>query len=227
MPRVRGQTLWSPQAIWPAGQAPCPPGFQLQSCTVCGDHAAPPHPKHPRAPQQAIESPGTTASLLAWPHPQGPVEGPGPTTLLAMVLGGLDTWAPSSQIKVREEHIPLFSLPCWEACLPLVRVLEYPSRQQRPTQQASSQHTYRSSRKEERWQGPLRAPEKRVGACRSVAGLGSCCSQVILVPGLMPPDQLSITPTICMPQAVTDGTFWGVPELHACVYVCVTCVLST
>lgn len=73
--------------------------------TVCGDQATPPCPKHPRAPQEAQER---WPPLLARPHPQWPVEGPGSATPPAPVLGEPDTWAPvhTSRSEVRN---PLFS----------------------------------------------------------------------------------------------------------------------
>lgn len=64
--------------------------------------------EHPRAPQQAIESPGTTVTLagLAPSIPTGLLRADS-TTQLATVLGEPDTLAPSSHNKVREEHIAL------------------------------------------------------------------------------------------------------------------------
>lgn len=70
--------------------------------------------------------------------------GPRPTTL--PVLGGPDTWAPSSQIKVREDHTPLFSRLWWEAYMPLSEIQATPAGAN-PAGQGPGQHTHGSSQR--------------------------------------------------------------------------------
>ena len=70
---------------------------------------------------------------MAWPHPQW-AEDPGSTLQLAMGLGEPDTWAPSSHVRVREEHTPLVVLGGTS-----VRSPDYLSWQLAPTQSASGQ----------------------------------------------------------------------------------------
>lgn len=89
------------------GQAPGPPAQQSQKLTGCGDHTAPSCPSTQGPHSRPQKAQGQQPLLLAWPHPQWAVEGSDPTTQQATALGEPDTWAPSSRVKVREEHILL------------------------------------------------------------------------------------------------------------------------
>lgn len=118
-------------------------------------------PKHPRAPQEAQ---GRWPPLLARPHPQWPVEGPGSATRRARSWGNQTNGLQSihhgrrcttlcSQV-MREAHLPE---PCdlsWQQWASSVGVAQW----------ASSQPARGSAEKEGRWQGLLRAPGNHAGS---------------------------------------------------------------
>lgn len=170
-------------------------------------------------PLPAPSTRGQRPPSLAGPHPQWPVGGPRSTTLPATVLGGPDTWAPTP-------------VPRWGEAHPAVPTCQSPD----SLSQQRGQPSWPVGSTPAGAQGRSGGRACQVPAsCRKpagVSGLGSSRAGASLVAfGPMSPHPLCMTLSICIPQAVTDGTSWGGPELCAGVCVCVwggvTGVLST
>lgn len=198
---------------------PLVPSPTLEPLSLWGPHC-PPCPEYPTATLQAVGSPGTQLLLPTGPCSQQPVEGPGPTSLPAMVLSGPDTWAPVLRSCQGEGHLSVLPVTLG-GHLPPVRALEYYSRQrgQCPVGQWPAHlQGFWEGEVADPAQGSWEMHRKPTGV--RVAG----APPVQMSP--WPSVALSLTPlhhpctslSICVPWAVTEGTSKG---LQSCV--CVLC----